>query len=158
MFCFVVCVRARARVCKYIQVNALFQKQKSLSLSVLTKAQIHHQVQSRSDARHAFTLFTPESTDTRARSTKVSFCTMWRGRHVGFRKCCVGWVGADAVAKFIIESGGSCIKSMDLSVNQCGLRGTVRLKNVSQPADVMCMYMCVCVYVGEGYVCGYLCV
>jgi hypothetical protein len=40
-------------------------------------------------------------------------------------------VGADAIARLLIESGRTAVKNVDISVNQCGLRGTLRIKNVS---------------------------
>jgi len=48
--------------------------------------------------------------------------------HVDLRACSVGAMGAEAFASLVVEKGGSSVRSLDLSVNSMGMRGTLRLK------------------------------
>mmetsp|Transcript_45477 Transcript_45477/g.114030 ORF Transcript_45477/g.114030 Transcript_45477/m.114030 type:complete len:451 (-) Transcript_45477:144-1496(-) len=48
--------------------------------------------------------------------------------HVDLRACSIGAVGAEAFASAVVEKGAASARTLDLSVNATGLRGTLRMK------------------------------
>jgi len=50
-------------------------------------------------------------------------------KHIGLRRCCIGTVGAAAIASELLEKDGNqSLSFLDLSTNHTGLQGVVRVK------------------------------